>query len=153
MQQEISIEIAVVRPLPRVSYAVQRGKDELLPPERDRDGTLRFAFELRLGAPQADGSARFLGEVAQGPVAERFVYVCSGRRAGEAATSWDRRAKIKLGSIPPELLERASRSASARLRASIEGTAKDGGPCCATVPLLAPGWELVEAKGERKSKR
>lgn len=143
----VRIEIAVKRPLPRVAYAMQRGKSELLLPRRARDGTLSFEVELRLGAPQADGSARFLGEYAQGPVGDRFVYVCSGRRAAvETATPWDRRAKVKLGSIPEALLERALKKPSARLRGAIEGTGKDGGPCCGTVPLLASGWELVEKR-------
>jgi hypothetical protein len=145
----LSFEILVERPLPHVSYAMQRGKDELLLPERARDGALRFRFELRRGAPQADGSPRFLGEYAQGPVQDRFVYVCSGRRAGDAATLWDRRAKVKLASVPSAWVERALRAPRPLVRGRIAGVAKDGGPCCATVPLLDPGWELVEARRER----
>ena len=149
----VRLEIAVKRPLRGVAYAMQRGKDVLLPPRRERDGTLRFELEMRLGAPQADGGARFLGEFTHGSVGDRFLYVNSGQRAGETNSCWDRRAKVKLASIPPALLERATRHPRARLRAMIEGTAQDGGPCCATVPLLDPGWELVEEKSGRKSKR
>lgn len=51
--------------------------------------------------------------------------------------------QLKLGSITPELVERARESSGAVLEARIAGTAKDGGPACATVPLLDVGWRTA----------
>lgn len=140
----LRLEILIEEPLPNVTYAVQRGQTELLGAQRAHNGALSFQFELRLGAPQSDGSARYLGEYAQGSVRDRFVYVCSGKRAGDALSCWDRRAKVKLASIPQTWIARALASKHGKLRAKIDGTANDGGPCCATVPLVTPGWEFVE---------
>jgi hypothetical protein len=102
-----------------------------------------FEFELRFGAPLADGSANFLGEFAQGTPTDRFVYVNSGTRAGQAGSCWSRRAKLKLASIPKQLVESAISSGEATIQARITGTMSDDGPICASVKPSNVEWSLV----------
>ena len=90
------------------------------------------------------GQPNFLGAAAQGPADGRFVYINSGRRAGQLATLWDRRAKVPLRGISMAMAQAAMTDEATLLEARIAGTGKDGGPACATVPLLNP-WRLVPA--------
>ena len=136
---ELRLRIVVLHPPPGVAFAVQRGREELLPPTHATAKEL--VFELTVRVADRDGAPNFLGPYAQGPVGERFVYVNSGQRAGEAASIWDRRAKIHLKDLDWPLVKKAL-AADAVLETRIEGTGSDGGPACATVPLLG-GWRLV----------
>jgi len=70
------------------------------------------------------------------------VYINTGVRAGQPDSCWDRRAKVPLGGITSDLIA-AALAGDVALEARIEGTARDGGPACATVPLLGDGWRLV----------
>ena len=88
------------------------------------------------------GKPNFLGPVAQGPPAGRFVYVNSGTSAGQADSCWTRRAKVPLTGIGWRLIERALAGTDTILEVQIDGKAKDGGPACATVPLLDGGWRI-----------
>ena len=93
----------------------------------------------------AGRSIRWLGEFVQGPGADRFIYVTVGKRAGQPDSPWDRRAKVKLASITPgqvrEVVERPGRVLEARF----DGVGRDGGPNCATVPLIGDGWRIARA--------
>jgi hypothetical protein len=120
------MRVVVVAPPPGVRFAVQRGK-----------------LELRLGLPLADGSINFLGEFAQGVPTDRFVYVNSGAQAGQAESCWSRRAKLKLASIPRQLVESAILSGEAVIQATLAGTMGDGGPICASVKPSNVEWSLV----------
>jgi hypothetical protein len=139
MDQEVSLRIVVVNPPAGVRFAVQRGKDELLEP-RNANGELIFEFPIRVRDDGAEGSPNFLGPFAQGPRDARFVYVNSGTMAGEPASPWTRRAKITLGGITWTMIGKAK--AGSVIEAKIAGTGRDGGPACATVPLLDRGWKL-----------
>ncbi len=139
MDQEVSLRIVVVNPPAGVRFAVQRGKDELLEP-RSAKGEIIFEFPIRVRNDGAEGSPNFLGPFAQGPRDARFVYVNSGTMAGEPASPWTRRAKIPLGGITWAMIERAKPGSF--IEARIAGTVRDGGPACATVPLLDRGWKL-----------
>jgi hypothetical protein len=105
-----------------------------------------FDLTLRVGASRVDGQPILLGEFAQGPPQARFVYVNSGVRAGQTDSCWDRRAKVPLGGITLEQIDSVRSARDTHLEASIEGTARDRGPACATVPLLAPGWSIKPAE-------
>jgi hypothetical protein len=104
---------------------------------------IAFDLSVRVGASRADGQPTLLGPVTQGPPSDRFVYVNSGTRAGQVGSCWDRRAKVPLSGITRQLIERVQRQRGARLEVRIAGTAGDGGPACATVPLLERGWQVV----------
>ncbi|QNM95547.1 DUF5990 family protein [Chitinimonas koreensis] len=137
------MRIVVVAPPLGVRFAVQRGKSELLESRAEQPDEVWFEFELRLGAPLADGSANFLGEFAQGAPTDRFVYVNSGTQAGQPESCWSRRAKLKLASIPKQLVQTAISSGEAIIQARIAGTMGDGGPICASVKPSTVEWSLV----------
>ena len=141
-QSELHLRIVVIDPPPRATFAVQRGRSEFLPPARQTPAEIVFEFSVRVAEPNGS-EPNFLGPYAQGTVHERFVYVNSGQRAGDAQSSFDRRAKVHLKSIGWPLVEKALATGSV-LEARIEGKSRDGGPACATVPLLGGGWRLVK---------
>jgi hypothetical protein len=139
MKHEIIIRITVTDPVAGVSMQVQRGRDELLPPSGSSDSAVSFDFSVTvdLSGPVPN----FLGKYAQGPKNQRFIYVNSGTYAGQHSC-WGRRAKISLMSITREQIEEVLAEPGARLEAEIAGTAKDGGPMCASVPVIG-GWRVV----------
>lgn len=141
MEIELPLRITVVDPPPNVALAVQRGRDGLLPPTRQTADALVFDFTVRAG--ERDGRPNFLGEFAQGTPADRFVYVNSGSSAGQPGSRWQRRAKVKLATITREMIDAALAESGAVLEARFHGIGRDGGPACATVPLLDGGWRLV----------
>jgi Family of unknown function (DUF5990) len=117
---------------------MQSGRDALIPPASATKTKLTFEAAATLRTA-ADGSLRLSGPVVQGSGAERFVYINSGKRAGQHDTLWDRRAKVYLTTVSAKQLRAAKGGV---LETEIDGVAKDGGPCCATVPLLG-GWRVV----------
>jgi hypothetical protein len=140
--QTIRCRIILINPPAGARFAMQRGRDALVEPSRISKDRISFDFTLRLGAPLPNGQPNFLGEFAQGTPSDRFVYVNSGKYASQPDSIWDRRAKIKLAGIDSALLKKALAAPDATLEAEIEGTGKDGGPACATVPVLGKGWHL-----------
>lgn len=143
MADEVPLRITVIGPPPGVTWAVQRGRNELITPSRQAVTEITFDLTVRVGRTRADGTPNLLGAVTQGPPASRFIYVNSGSRAGQTGSCWDRRAKVPLIGIGSELLRAVRATPGARLEARIIGTACDGGPACATVPLLDGGWRLI----------
>ncbi|HEX6747270.1 MAG TPA: DUF5990 family protein [Longimicrobium sp.] len=141
MERELPLRIVVLRPPPGVTFAVQRGRDGLLPPACVSGDEIAFELTVR-AAPRGDGTVNLLGPFAQGSPSDRFIYVSSGTSAGQAGSCWTRRAKVKTAGITPALVEEALATPGAVLEARIAGTARDGGPCCATVPLLDGGWRV-----------
>ena len=144
MYKEVTLRIVVVRPPSGVEWRVQSGRDELLAPRSaSSDET---AFEVNVNVT-AEGPVIFRGAVTQGPPKARFVYVNSGKRAGQSTSPWDRRAKISLTAITRAQVARALEDSKTLLESRIAGTSRDGGPACATVPLLDGGWRLVARHG------
>src|SRR5690242_10619647 len=142
MDRELPLRITVVRPPGGVTFCLQRGKDELAPPSQASEEQISFDFAVRIGGNRPDGMPNLLGAFAQGPPASRFVYVNSGTLAGQEGSCWTRRAKVPLTSISWELIEQVLSTPDAVLEARIAGTGRDGGPACATVPLLEGGWRV-----------
>lgn len=142
MDSELPLRITVVRPPSGVTFCLQRGKGELAPPTQASEEQISFDFTVRIGGNRPDGMPNLLGAFAQGPPASRFVYVNSGTLAGQADSCWTRRAKVPLTSISWELIEQALSTPDAVLEARIAGTGRDGGPACATVPILDGGWKV-----------
>lgn len=143
MPQELPLRIILVHPPQGVTFCVQRGKADLLPPSQISDDTLTFDLTVRVGAPQANGMPNLLGPFTQGTVADRFVYVNAGTLAGQLDSPWTRRIKVKLAGITQAMIEEVLATPGALLEARIQGTAKDGGPVAASVPLLGAGWQVV----------
>lgn len=140
---ELAIRIIVEDPLPGVALALQRGRDAIDPPTTATPTHVTFDFPLRLGKPQSGGKPTFLGPHTQGPPATRFVYVTVGRRAGQATSPWDRRAKVPLAGITGALIAAAQSGRGKRLAVRFAGRGPDGGPTCATVRLAPGAWEVI----------
>jgi len=139
-QPEALLRIEVIAPPTGVAFAMQRGRDELVPPISISADALLFEFSVRVADLNVQ-PPRLLGPFAQGPVGARFVYINSGTLAGQATSCWTRRAKVPLFGIPKSAFESALARSGSILQASIRGTARDGGPACASVPLLRD-WTL-----------
>jgi hypothetical protein len=117
------------------------GRSDLMAPSRSTESEIAFDFPLTLADLDAD-PPRLTGEYAQGPAKQRFVYVNSGSMAGQKNTCWTRRAKVPLYRVKRALLAQVvKREDGSVLEARIHGRAKDGGPACATVPLLSE-WSI-----------
>ena len=142
MSDEVSLRIRVVELPKGVVFRMQRGKNELVEPVTETADELVFEFTLRTGKRLKDGSPSLLGPFAQGPPDRRFVYVNSGTLAGQADSPWTRRAKVHLEGISDRMIEQVQRSPDRILEARIFGLSSDGGPCCATVPLLEDEWKV-----------
>jgi len=89
---------------------------------------------------EGDDSPNVLGPYAQGTPRDRFIYLNSGTKAGQPDSCFTRRAKIKTEGITWKLVQQVLAD-GAVLETQIEGMARDGGPCYATVPLLG-GWKI-----------
>jgi hypothetical protein len=122
---------------------MQRGKQELLPPSQVKADSLVFDLHARLAERKSNGQVNVLGPYAHGKPDDRFLYLNSGTYARQGNTPWARRAKIKTGGINWKLVEQTLATSGAVLEVQIEGQAKDGGPCCATIELLDGGWKVT----------
>jgi hypothetical protein len=149
--RQLPLRVTLVQPPAGVTFCLQRGKAELVSAVRSEGDDLSFDLGVRVGDPLPDGRPSFLGPFTQGPREARFVYVSSGVRAGEAGSGWDRRAKVPLSGISWTMIEETLAAPGAVLEARILGTSRDGGPVCATVPLLDGGWRVVRASGSPAS--
>jgi hypothetical protein len=151
MEREIPLRITLVHPPRDVVFCLQRGKTEIVSPVPATGDDLSFDFTLRVRDGRPDGLPNFLGPFAQGPPAGRFVYVNSGTSAGEAGSCWTRRAKVPLAGISWPMIEEMMAAPDTVLEARIAGTARDGGPACATVPLLEGEWRIAKTEGSKMS--
>ena len=142
----ITLRLTVIEPPAGVTWAVQLGREALLPPATVTRDRVIFDVSLELVA-SSSGGPRLRGAAVQGPSGGRFLYVNSGSRAGEPGSCWDRRAKVSLVSIPMEELHERSQNEQVVLHGEIAGTAKDGGPACASVPLLRTDWVVATRTG------
>lgn len=138
-----TLRVVVENPVAGVAYALQRRDGALDSPSQVSASKMSFQAVVRVGSVLADGRLILLGEFVSGPPNERFIYINSGQRAGQPMSCWDRRAKVKLASLPQDLIAAAIYSSDGRIEAHISGNAPDSGPCFATVKLLASGWKLV----------
>jgi len=92
-----------------------------------------------------DGRTNFLGPLTQGPVTGRFIYIDIGRLAGQRGCAWERRLKVPLSGITWEMIQQVLANRKLVLEVHLPGTAKDGGPSCATVHPLE-GWKCRRSK-------
>ncbi|HEV7590563.1 MAG TPA: DUF5990 family protein [Longimicrobium sp.] len=141
----LPLRITVLHPPAGVTLAVQRGKSDLLPPASISTDAVVFELSVRVAPRGEGGEPNLLGPFAHGPPADRFLYVNSGTSAGQPDSCWTRRAKLKTAGIGWALIEEVLGTPGAVLEARIRGAGRDGGPCCATVPLLDGGWHVARA--------
>jgi hypothetical protein len=124
----MKLRVTILNPPPGVVFCLQDRNNNLSGQTLSTGANITFEWEIEL-----DAAGRAKGKFAMGPPAARFLYINSGTYAGQAATPISRRAKLPLTNLP----------ASPIAATEIHGRAKDGGPMCATVPLLNGGWRSV----------
>ena len=146
MSDSVPLRIVVLHPPPEVTFAVQWGKADLLPPTSVSASEVVFEFSVRLGSPRPDGAPKLMPPFAHGPAHDRFIYVNSGTLAGQEDSPWTRRAKIKTAGISSDLVDEVASSKSSVPEVRIEGVGRDGGPPAGSVPL-AGGWRAVRRSG------
>ncbi|WP_454713518.1 DUF5990 family protein [Caulobacter segnis] len=130
---DLTLRIILADPPPGVVFSKQDAKNHPVDPVRS-EGDLSFDIPITL-TPTPQG-LRPGGGFVRNDSRGRFVYIASGGQAGDCQTVWSRRIKIYLHDLPANL------AGGEVLAATIAGRAKDGGPACATVPLLS-GWTRV----------
>ena len=139
--RELVLRVRVVDPPPGILFCIQGKIGEFLQVTRSGKKDLVFETKVRVADEGRGGTLRLLGRSVQGPPDARFLYIGSGALAGDKDTPWQRRAKVPLTEITPALVAKAMKTGA--LEATIAGKARDGGPACATVPLVR-GWTAVE---------
>ena len=131
-QVEIRARITIEHPVPGVLHSLQSKERAPLDPKRSEAGEpLSFDFTLRIGP----GPKYFGDQVQREGPERRFVYIRVGQAAGDHASPWSRRMKIDIHDTDPALLDEATKGGILVL--TVDGTAKDGSPVCATVRPVA----------------
>ena len=147
MEFELPLRVVLVDPPAGIDYGIQHGRGaryETLFVQQRKRGDVCFDFSITIADTRKDAAPNFLGPIVQGPPVGRFIYVDVGTYAGQKNTPWARRMKIPLGDITWALIKKARSKPGQRLMVKIQGTGKDGGPACATVPLI-DGWGIAKA--------
>ena len=132
---DLILRIILADPPAGVVFSKQDAKSQPVDPVRS-EGDLSFDIPITL-TPTPQG-LRPGGGFVRTDGRGRFVYIASGRAAGDCLTDWARRIKIYLHDLPVDLV------GGEVVEATIAGRAKDGGPACATVPLLKT-WTRVRS--------
>jgi hypothetical protein len=142
MKSELPLRLVLIDPPANVDYGIQRGRGSKYEPmfvqQRNR-GDVAFDFSINVSD---SGAPNFSGDFVQGTPARRFIYIDVGTYAGQKNTPWSRRMIVLLNGITREQINKALKPGR-RLSARIQGTGKDGGPSCATVPLI-DGWKVMK---------
>lgn len=139
----LALRITVVDPPPNISWALQLGRDELVKPTASTKARISFDLSVEVAAGDTPGAFRLRGPAVQGKPGARFVYLCVGSYAGQVGASASGRAKISLEGITRKLVDAAQSTRLGVLEAQFAGTARDGGPSRASVPLMGAGWRVV----------
>ena len=142
-ERSLPLRIVLVKPPAGVAFWLQRGRDERIAVVRSTGEDLAFDLDVRVGDPLPDGRPNLLGPFTQGPREARFFYVGSWLAPGGEAPGWNRRAKVPLFGISWERIEETLATPGAVLEGRIQGTSRDGGPVCASIPLLDGGWRVI----------
>jgi hypothetical protein len=140
--EKVLLRIVVESPPAGVDFGIQSGKGstyETVGTQRSRGKDLRF--EIEIGMREGSDEPRFAGPFVQGSAPNQFIYIDIGEFAGQKG-GWSRRMKIPLTGISENMVRRTA-SGKSLLETRVPGTAKDGGPNCATVKAF-PGWRCAE---------
>lgn len=143
MNQELSLRIILESPPAGVDFGLQKGSGnnyETILKQRSAKDDLCFEFKISVKESKTS-QHNFTGPYVQGPSNERFIYIDIGTAAGQFNSTWTRRLKIPLRDIPTKTIEQMLADTTLVLETKVPGTAKDGGPNCATVKPF-PGWHL-----------
>jgi hypothetical protein len=146
MESEISLQIILIKPTPKVVFGLQKGSGssyETVQKQISTCNDLTFTFTIKVkGDRSKDILPKLTGSFVQGSADNKFVYIDIGTYAGQSDTTWSRRLKIPLTGITWKDID--SLLSNSMLQTSVPGTGSDGGPNCATVKPFA-GWHLKHA--------
>ena len=95
-------------------------------------------WETKIEVRERDGAPGFRGRAVNGPPHERFLYLTWIGRKGDATPAMFRRAKLRLDTVPADVLAEALRTG--RLVGRLELTAADGMPVAASVRPPGISW-------------
>lgn len=132
---DLTLRIILADPPAGVVFSKQDAKGAPVDATTAADGDL--AFDIPITLTQTPEGLRPGGGFVRADGRGRFVYIASGRQAGDLASIWSRRIKVYLHDLPSPRIQ-----AGDVLGATIAGRSGDGGPACATVPLLE-GWKRL----------
>jgi hypothetical protein len=134
----VVLRLSVTGPLKGVSYSLQDKDSTPVDARVGSDKTVLFEIPARL--EEGKTGWRFLGDFvrAEGKT-WRFVYVATGRQAGQHSTEWSRRANVDLPEPAAAMVKAAAKSGLV-LEGSFAGTDAKGGPTCATVKVE---WKVM----------
>jgi len=121
----MQFRIVLDKPPAGIDFGLQVGKGpgyKTIQVQRSQGKDLEFTFELEA----------LRGPMVQGSGTERFVYIDIGTCAGQRDTTCARRLKVQLDA---GLFDGKTKAWKVRM----PGTARDGGPMCASVKPF-PGW-------------
>ncbi|NNV54253.1 DUF5990 family protein [Limnovirga soli] len=145
MDSEITLQIMLIKPTPKVVFGLQKGSGsnyETIQKQMATSNDLSFTFSVKVkGDKSIDAFPKFAGSFVQGPADSKFVYIDIGKTAGQFDTIWSRRLKVPLSGISWKDID--ALSGNSILQAIVPGTGKDGGPNCATVKPFT-GWHLKQ---------
>lgn len=140
---EVTLRLIVRHPVAGSRMRVQRGataKSDLVDPTTSSTDALIFDIRC-IVRRRPTGTMELRAPEVQGPPEGRFIYVNSGKYAGDAVSE-GRRAKVPLRDLRDELITRALAHPGSAIVGEIDGRARDGGPAAATGPLLGIGWTV-----------
>lgn len=144
MKSNLPIRLILIDAPAKIDYGIQRGRganyETILVQQRKR-GDVTFDFSITV-SDNGKSAPNFGGDFVQGTPARRFIYIDVGTYAGQKNTPWSRRMIVLLNDITRAQINRALKPGH-RLSATIQGTGKDGGPSCATVPVMG-GWKVIK---------
>ena len=146
-EKSLSLQIILVAPPPGVDFGIQEGKGndyKTIAVQRSKAGNLTLECVINVKGNRSDGPPNFIGPISQGPPSGRFIYIDIGKSAGQFDSCWQRRIKIPLETITWEMIDSVLEKPKRLVQATIPGTAKDGGPSCATMKPI-DGWKVVKA--------
>ena len=135
--------IVLIAPPAGTTFALQRAKGELARAAVSKGQDMQFEFTFQAEERAGGGGGWQSLGLMRHPAGGKFIYVNSGTLAGDTASPWTRRAKVSLESLTWAVVSGVAARPGARLEVRVSGVAKDGGPACASVPLLSGGWQSV----------
>ena len=141
--ESLALRIIVLDPPPNILWALQLGQDEMVKPSSATKSRISFDFAVEVADGSSKAAFRLRGPAVQGRPGERFVYLRIGTYAGQTGTDVARRAKIGLEGITLKLVDAVRARRAGVLEVQFAGTDSQGGPACATVPLLGNGWYVA----------
>jgi hypothetical protein len=147
LEIELRLRVILEKPLPGVSYGLQKGRGSdygTVQTQTSKGRDLRFEFSVRVKPGSGSAEPNFLGPFVQGPHRARFIYLDIGTYAGQEDSTWSRRLKIPLEGISWDMIDRISRDPRGLLETHVAGTAR-GGPTCGTVKPFS-GWKAAFSK-------